>query len=73
MAVSAFFAVCSMTWLYPVKVGGLVKTVAKVHVQIIGLHVLQRLVDAFENVLAGQAAVVHAFAGGEVDLAGDDD
>ena len=55
------------------KVGGLVKTVAKVHVQIIGLHVLQRLVDAFENVLAGQAAVVHAFAGGEVDLAGDDE
>lgn len=46
---------------------------AKVHVQIIGLHVLQRLVDAFENVLAGQAAVVHAFAGGEVDLAGDDE
>ena len=55
------------------KVGGLVKTVAEVHVQIIGLHVLQRLVDALENVLAGQAAVVHAFAGGEVDLAGDDE
>ena len=45
---------------------------AEVHVQIISLHILQRLVDAFENVLTGQATIVHAFAGGEVDLAGDD-